>query len=276
MSDPTFNPFASPGKGREASAEANSVLRDAPSATSELATIELVPAEYRGRLYNRWFLIPAIGLAMLPIALALLAIMGTPVFFLPYAIDPNIHWVVRLAVILTPVVGATGLLVYRRYFAEHVVAWAYYWRFCPRISKRPQPMVHPDEPGHLLAGIVPRENMAQSRFVKSRDLGLIVFDDQRREIRFEGDINRLRIPCGSLLACEAECFHHERARRREFWFLRLAANTIDGAEEIILSVSQMDPFESKSNRHHKERAEEFVQRVHDWQDEIDLEAVRRG
>lgn len=276
MSDPTFNPFASPEQSREPSAEANSVLRDTPSSTNELATIELVPAEDRGRLYNRWFLVPAMGLMMLPMALAIAAFQATLLFFLPYAIDPNIHWLVRWGVILNPLVMAIAFFLYRHYFAEHVVAWLFYWRFCPRVTKRREPIVRPEEPDHLLAGIVPRQNMAESRFFISRDLGLIVFDDERREIRFEGDINRLRIPCGSLVAFEAECFHHERARRREFWFLRLVANTIDGAEEIILSISQMDPWQPKANRYRKARAESFVQRVVDWQNEIELEAARRG
>lgn len=57
------------------------------------------------------------------------------------------------------------------------------------------------------------------------DVGLRVVDRQKREIRFEGDKERWRIPAAAIQYCEVEVFIHQQgAYRNKIYFVVLRAN----------------------------------------------------
>jgi len=50
--------------------------------------------------------------------------------------------------------------------------------------------------------IIPRENWDRMMFENASDIGFVVVDTQRKEIRFEGDKERYRIPARAIQSCE--------------------------------------------------------------------------
>ncbi len=71
------------------------------------------------------------------------------------------------------------------------------------IKRRPDAIVQPDADS-LYVEIIPRENWNRLMQRNSTDIGFLTVDAARREIRFEGDMERYRIPADALLSCEVE------------------------------------------------------------------------
>jgi hypothetical protein len=70
--------------------------------------------------------------------------------------------------------------------------------------ERPDALVSPDEPGVLAVEIIPRCNWQRAMLENATDIGLLALDFGRRELRFEGDKDRYRIPAESLGPCTVE------------------------------------------------------------------------
>lgn len=71
------------------------------------------------------------------------------------------------------------------------------------VRSRPDPAVDPDDPDALFVEIVPRENW-RVMLETATDVGYLLVDDARREVRFEGDRERMVIPAGAIEGCDAE------------------------------------------------------------------------
>jgi hypothetical protein len=50
--------------------------------------------------------------------------------------------------------------------------------------------------------VVPRANWNRMMFENAADIGFLAVDTERREIRFEGDKERYRIPAEAIVSCE--------------------------------------------------------------------------
>jgi hypothetical protein len=71
---------------------------------------------------------------------------------------------------------------------------------------RPDAIVSPDEPGVLVVEVIPRRNWQRPVLESADDVGLLVVDPQRRELRFEGDKERYCIPIDCVESCTVELF----------------------------------------------------------------------
>ena len=104
-------------------------------------------------------------------------------------------------------------------------------KFKSELARRTGVLVQPDDPDALFVEIVPKLNWGKMMLDNASDIGLLLVDKGRREIRFEGDKERWRVPVASLTACDVEhyvqghgagatkiFFTVLRAKRREgFW-----------------------------------------------------------
>lgn len=80
------------------------------------------------------------------------------------------------------------------------------------INRRRDAIVRPGADS-LFVGIIPRTNWNRMMLQNTTDIGFLTVDAQRREIRFEGDKERYRIPAEALRSCELEkSFFMEAAR----------------------------------------------------------------
>jgi hypothetical protein len=59
-------------------------------------------------------------------------------------------------------------------------------------------------PGTWLVDVVPRSHWNRMMMENAADIGFLAVDEQRREIRFEGDKERYRIPADAIRSCELE------------------------------------------------------------------------
>lgn len=71
------------------------------------------------------------------------------------------------------------------------------------------------------------------------DVGLLVVDPQKREIRLEGDKWRWRVPAAAIQFCEVEVFIHQQAAcRNKIYFVVLRVSLRGGFWEAPISVRE--------------------------------------
>ena len=81
-----------------------------------------------------------------------------------------------------------------------------------QVERRRDAIVHPG-PDSVYVDIIPRRNWNRLMLENATDIGFLTVDTARREIRFEGDRERYRIPADSLLSCRLEkSFYTSTAR----------------------------------------------------------------
>ncbi len=73
-----------------------------------------------------------------------------------------------------------------------------------RWRARPDAIASPDEPGVMVVEVIPRQSWQRPLLESADDVGLLVLDAQRRELRFEGDKERYRIPADCFESCRVE------------------------------------------------------------------------
>ncbi len=78
--------------------------------------------------------------------------------------------------------------------------------FNAELSRRYGKLVEPDDPDAIFVEIIPRINWGKVKLENATDIGLLVVDKWRKELRFEGDKARWRVPAAALVRCELESF----------------------------------------------------------------------
>jgi hypothetical protein len=72
------------------------------------------------------------------------------------------------------------------------------------VARRPEAMVDPGSTDAMFVEIVPRKNWGKVMVESASDVGFLRVDENRREILFEGDKDRYRIPVEAIVSCERE------------------------------------------------------------------------
>ena len=73
-------------------------------------------------------------------------------------------------------------------------------------ARRSHHRVEPDDPDALFVEIVPKLNWGKMMWDNAQDVGFLRVDKARREVLFEGDKERWRIPAAAITFCEVEFF----------------------------------------------------------------------
>jgi hypothetical protein len=80
--------------------------------------------------------------------------------------------------------------------------------FLAEVGRRPDAWVRADDPAARFVEVVPKLNWGKTMLDNASDIGLLRVDADRREIRFEGDRERWRIPVTALTHCAVEHYVH--------------------------------------------------------------------
>jgi len=72
------------------------------------------------------------------------------------------------------------------------------------VKSRPDEIVDPDHQEAVFVEIVPRQNWKRLMLETATDVGYLFIDEGRREVLFEGDRERMRIPAKSIADCKVE------------------------------------------------------------------------
>lgn len=107
------------------------------------------------------------------------------------------------------------------------------------IALRLDKWVDPDRPADLethFVGIVPRQNWGKLMMELATDIGFMQIDPRRQEIRFEGDVERYRIPISAITNCQMVCYFSTSGRSSlEYWAVVVQGNTASGAWEAPIA-----------------------------------------
>jgi hypothetical protein len=144
-------------------------------------------------------------------------------------------------------IGA-GLLL----FAEGAVQAMFYgglfeiWysrsRLMNALVLRPDPIVAVNSPDVELVNLTLRENWTRVKLDVRDDIGLLELDDQRRELRIEGDKRRYWVPLDAVISCQPECFYHmlDKQMSTPYWYVRLLVPIAGNQEELLFSPTFRD------------------------------------
>ena len=78
-------------------------------------------------------------------------------------------------------------------------------RLRAEFAKRPKVIVDLNDPELQFVSIMPREAFAKIRWTMSSDLLLMKIDNQRKEVRLEGDVDQYVIPVAAISDCQPVC-----------------------------------------------------------------------
>ena len=95
--------------------------------------------------------------------------------------------------------------------------------------------------------VVPRRNWGQIALQNAEDVGFLDLDAQRRELLFEGDNKRYRIPAQAVVSCEVELMNPDAAhdsRSTPVGLVVLAVRDNLGVRELPLRPVRTDSVPS--------------------------------
>ena len=107
--------------------------------------------------------------------------------------------------------------------------------FKSELARRTGVLVEPNDPDALFVEVVPKLNWGKAMLDNASDIGLLLVDQARREVRFEGDKERWRVPAASITSCEVEKFvHGQGAGATRLFYVVLRATRREGFWEVPL------------------------------------------
>lgn len=175
------------------------------------ADITLIDELFAGRILSRKTVIIGNVLCLMPLVLMLvgLGLAGGAAYFgfaeddVNGGMNPLSAGVSAFLVVIGIVIAAAAGYWGMRNVTK-LANW-YLRRVARReIKSRSDAIVDPDDPEALFVEIVPRRNWGKMMLETATDVGYLVVDERRREILFEGDEERMRIPGGAILSCKVE------------------------------------------------------------------------
>lgn len=93
------------------------------------------------------------------------------------------------------------------------------------LARRISVLVDVHDPDALFVECVPKLNWGKMMLDNASDVGLIVVDRQKHEIRFEGDKERWRIPAAAIQYCELEVFIQQQGHyKSKIYYVVLRAS----------------------------------------------------
>lgn len=181
-----------------------------PRARVDVRQIDSSPSQ---RVLSKWhvFVLYMIGLLALPILVLALGTVAVayPVLFkdrnFPSPL-PSLTLSPEQALALF-ILGAVVALVAILYglLLPNYLGNAYLRSVAVRkIRARPDALVNPRDADARFVEIIPRANWNRMMLENTTDIGFLAVDAQRREIRFEGDCQRCRIPADAIFSCTLE------------------------------------------------------------------------
>jgi hypothetical protein len=132
-------------------------------------------------------------------------------------------------------------------------------RLTGELSQRPDRIVKESEADAEFVEVVPRAHWGKAMLETATDVGLLRIDARRREILFEGDRERWRIPAGAVLNCAAEPAMPPGSAVL-YYMLVLSVRTAEGPRELSLAVRATSLFPS-GNAWRQAWAEQAAARV---------------
>lgn len=209
---------------------------------AELAVeIKAIEPEYAGKAFSRGMLWGGTILTFVPLLIFFggLGLVAWAATILDGAVPPTEKFIafgMLAAGIVSGVGGMTMALKNPSYIAYKVLQN----RLRRELARRPKRMVEPDNPEALFVEIVPKANWGRLKLSWASDVGLLLLDQAKRELLFEGDRERFRIPADAITYCGFEEFVSQQGHgkvRYYYMVLRIESPTRFWEAPIRLQTS---------------------------------------
>ncbi|HVL12967.1 MAG TPA: hypothetical protein VM529_10405 [Gemmata sp.] len=170
------------------------------------------------------------------------------------------------AVIAAGAVALAGSLAWMVLVPDYLPARVFHARARRVVADRPDPFVHPDDPGAFFVQMIPRKNWGRVMLENAEELGFMRLDEARGVILFEGDRERWMIPREGVVSCELDAFDigpSDASVGPAFWLVVLRANVDGRVWEAPLSLRPvtLQKATPSANRRKAERLREDILRV---------------
>jgi hypothetical protein len=234
------------------------------------ADVRSIDPQFAGRILSKSNFIKGQLLTCIPLVIQLPSIVLLFAAFLtlfPNDKDPRIfnftkqqaQWVLGIAAPLAVITSIWGIAYSSRLRNAWLLSVAK-----REIKRRPDAIVEPDAGQYV--SIIPRENWNRGMFKSSKDTGLLAVDAARREIRFEGDQERYRIPVDALLSCDvvkSVFLAGAKPGAPGYFMVVLQAQTASGVLEAPVALNTSDNiFGSKSRQKAAEALRKEIMALH--------------
>ena len=130
------------------------------------------------------------------------------------------------------------------------------------IARRTSVQVEPADPDALFVEIVPKLNWGKMMLENASDVGLLLLDRSKRELRFEGDNERWRIPASAITHCEVEEFVYRQGEgKTRRYYVVLRANHRNGFWEAPVRERGGSGMRSGQQKKKARRLYESIQEI---------------
>ncbi len=140
------------------------------------------------------------------------------------------------------------------------------------ITSRKIKLVDPSRPSDLptyFVQVIPRKNWGRHMIETATDTGFLQIDARRRELRFEGDVERYRIPIDAIQNCQLANYSVSAGRTRiEYWVVVIQANSPKGPWEAPIALRQTNwrvPAD-----HRRQTAQEILDQITPLMADVEL------
>jgi hypothetical protein len=234
-----------------------------PAGTALLdAEITPVPEPHGGTVLTRGHLAVGTVISLSPLLLTLGA-AGLIIY-------TTVHWwddlpglaALGLLSIATTVAGLGFWFITR--YADYLPSCYLYRLSKHAVAQRTDALVEADNPETIYVQVVPRQNWARVMIETATDVGFLWIDQRRRQVLFEGDRERWRIPAEAILSCEVEHFillGGESNGTNTFYLAVLRARLGDAVWEAPLTTRHI-MFYKQGDREREEDAHWLRDHVH--------------
>jgi hypothetical protein len=231
-----------------------------PSSTASLAEITPVPRNEAGQVLSEGHIWIATLVTLLPLVTAIVGGGGLIASGIYFFADHN-QLLTGLFVVAGLAVGAASIQVLLRF--QQVLPSRYLRSVARRaFAHRAQPLVRFGDPDAEFVDIVPRSNWGRTMKEPATDIGLLRIDSARRQLLFEGDAKRYRIPFEAVTNCTVESIRMDTDQwGTDLYYLTLLEiETSGGARELPLSSRHVQ-FQSRRMAERQAEAEALCERI---------------
>jgi hypothetical protein len=229
------------------------------STTESRAEVKAVPQKEAGRVLNSVNTWIAAGLTLAPIPVGLAGGIGGLVA--AASLYDKILVAAGTCAIAGLAWGAASvfaLVAFQHFLASRYLRWVARQAFVGRVDL----LVRPDDPEADFVDVITRGHWGASMLEPATDIGFFKVDHSRRELLFEGDNKRYRIPFATVTACQVEeyALGHEKWQADLHFITVLEFQTANGPRELPLAGRHLE-FHSRRAAQRRAQATEFCARI---------------
>jgi hypothetical protein len=221
--------------------------------TQKLATVEAVPSPYGGRVLTRGHIIIGAVIALAPL---LGLVGGIGMFAVAAMSEEGLSETAKIIFLVAGFAMLISTAVYFSYFGDFLPS-LYLMGICRKeFDGRVDCWFDHRDVDAIAIQVVPRQNWSRLMLENASDVGYLKIDSAQRELVFEGDKERYRIPANSITYCRVEYFAApgDQTGKQLFYLVVIRAQTTKGPWETAIAHRHVE----RKRRGVKQRHEEAV------------------